>query len=67
MDEPAGKAAVIWMVGEYGDEITVSAECGEIFMRCWCLLVLAAVFLLVLVMVLVMLVIVLVVLLLVVV
>ena len=66
MDEPAGKAAVIWMVGEYGDEITVSAECGEIFMR-WCLLVLAAVFLLVLVMVLVMLVIVLVVLLLVVV
>lgn len=23
IDEPAGKAAVIWMVGEYGDEITV--------------------------------------------
>lgn len=24
VDEPAGKAAVIWMVGEYGDEMTVS-------------------------------------------
>ena len=37
MDEPAGKAAVIWMVGEYGDEITVSAEGGKMSIRwCWC-------------------------------
>ena len=26
IDEPAGKAAVLWMVGEYGDEITVRGE-----------------------------------------
>jgi len=36
IDEPAGKAAVIWMVGEYGEEITVSAARSGRFVQLPC-------------------------------
>lgn len=40
IDEPAGKAAVIWMVGEYGEEITVSVYHfsveGIVSCTCYC-------------------------------
>lgn len=35
IDEPAGKAAVIWMVGEYGEEITVRGQLLKLSRRSW--------------------------------
>ncbi|CAM9826876.1 unnamed protein product, partial [Ectocarpus sp. 6 AP-2014] len=35
IDEPAGKAAVIWMVGEYGDEITEAPYMLEPLVDAW--------------------------------
>ncbi|CAN0553821.1 unnamed protein product, partial [Ectocarpus sp. 12 AP-2014] len=35
IDEPAGKAAVIWMVGEYGEEITEAPYMLEPLVDAW--------------------------------